>query len=48
MLASIILILLILAALAGGLITVFAGRRFYDLWLGFATFFFIHVFSTWH
>ena len=41
MFALIILILFILAALAGGLIALFAGRRFYALWLGLATFFFI-------
>ena len=41
MLASIILILIVLAALSGGLIALFAGRRLYAIWLGFATYFFI-------
>jgi hypothetical protein len=41
MFASIILILLVLAALVGGLIALFAGRRYYALWLGLATFFFV-------
>jgi len=40
MIALIILILLLLAALAGGLIAMFAGRKYYALWLGLATFFF--------
>ena len=40
MVALVLLILLALAALAGGLIALFAGRRFYALWLGLATFFF--------
>ena len=40
MFASIILILLVLAPLAGGLIALFAGRKFYALWVGLATFFF--------
>ncbi len=41
MLGIIILILLTLAALSGGLIALFAGRRLYPVWLGFATYFFI-------
>ena len=40
MLATIIIILFVLAAIAGGFISLFAGRRFYALWLGLATFFF--------
>jgi LmbE family N-acetylglucosaminyl deacetylase len=40
MLELVILILLALVALAGGLLAVFAGRRFYAFWLGFAAFFF--------
>ncbi len=40
MIALVLIILLVLAALAGGLIAVFAGRRFYALWLGLAAFFF--------
>jgi len=40
MLALVLLILLALAALVGGLIAVFAGRRFYALWMGLAAFFF--------
>lgn len=40
MLALTILLLLILAALSGGAIALFAGRRYYALWLGYATFFF--------
>jgi len=40
MLELVILILLALGAQAGGLLAVFAGRRFYAFWLGFAAFFF--------
>ncbi len=40
MIASIFLILIMLAALAGGLIALFVGRSFYALWIGLATFFF--------
>jgi LmbE family N-acetylglucosaminyl deacetylase len=40
MLALVFILLLALAALAGGLISLFAGRRFYALWIGLATFFF--------
>jgi len=36
MTALIILILLLLAALAGGLIAMFAGRRNYALWAGYS------------
>lgn len=41
MLGVIALIVLSLAILAGGLIALFAGRRWYAIWLGFATYFFI-------
>ena len=40
MVASIILLILVIAAIAGGLIALFAGRRFYALWMGLAVFFF--------
>lgn len=35
-----VLILIILAAIGGGLLALFAGRKFYTIWLGFATYFF--------
>ena len=41
MVANIIIILFILASVIGGLLVLFAGRRFYTLWLGLATFFFL-------
>jgi LmbE family N-acetylglucosaminyl deacetylase len=41
MLGFAVLILLALAVLSGGLIALFAGRRLYPVWLGFATYFFI-------
>jgi hypothetical protein len=37
--ALIALALLTLTAFAGGVIALFAGRRFYALWLGFGAFF---------
>jgi len=40
MLATIIIILFVVAAVAGGFISLFAGRKYYALWLGLATFFF--------
>lgn len=40
MLATIIIILFVVAAVAGGFISLFAGRKFYALWLGLAAFFF--------
>ncbi len=40
MLATIILILFVVAAVAGGFTSMFAGRKYYALWLGLATFFF--------
>jgi len=40
MFALIIIVLLVVTALAGGVISLFAGRRFYALWLGLAAFFF--------
>jgi LmbE family N-acetylglucosaminyl deacetylase len=40
MLALIIIILLVITALVGGALCLFAGRKFYALWLGLATFFF--------
>ena len=39
MIALIALALLTLTAFAGGVIALFAGRRFYALWLGFGAFF---------
>ena len=41
MLGIVVLILTSLAVLSGGLIALFAGRRFYAVWLGFAAYFFI-------
>ncbi len=41
MLGVIALIVLSLAVLSGGLLALFAGRRWYAVWLGFATYFFI-------
>ena len=41
MLGFIVLILMSLAILSGGLLALFAGRRWYAVWLGFATYFFI-------
>jgi LmbE family N-acetylglucosaminyl deacetylase len=41
MLGPIVLILMSLAILSGGLLALFAGRRWYAVWLGFATYFFI-------
>jgi len=41
MLGYLALILLSLAVISGGLIALFVGRRFYAVWLGFATYFFI-------
>lgn len=41
MLGYLVLILLPLAVLSGGLIALFAGRRLYPVWLGFATYFFV-------
>ncbi len=41
MLGLIALIILSLAVLSGGLLALFAGRRWYGVWLGFATYFFI-------
>lgn len=41
MIGYLALILLTLAILLGGLIALFAGRRLYAVWLGFATYFFI-------
>lgn len=41
MIGYLALILLTLAVLSGGLIALFAGRRLYAVWLGFATYFFI-------
>ena len=40
MFANIIIVIVVVAAIAGGLIALFAGRRFYALWLGLAVFFF--------
>jgi LmbE family N-acetylglucosaminyl deacetylase len=40
MLALVLIILLALAALVGGLMALFAGRKFYALWMGLAAFFF--------
>ena len=40
MLGIVFLILMILAVLSGGLISLFAGRRFYAVWLGFTAYFF--------
>ena len=41
MFGTAVLIILALAVLSGGLIALFAGRRLYPVWLGFATYFFI-------
>lgn len=41
MAALILLILITLAAFIGGLIAVFAGRKYYAFWMGLATFFFV-------
>ncbi len=41
MIAATLILLLIAAAVIGGLLALFAGRRFYALWLGLATFFFV-------
>lgn len=41
MLGYAVLIVLTMAVLSGGLIALFAGRRLYPVWLGFATYFFI-------
>jgi len=40
MFANIIIVIVVVAAIAGGLIALFAGRRFYALWMGLAAFFF--------
>ena len=37
----VVLIILSIAILSGGLLALFAGRRWYAVWLGFATYFFI-------
>ena len=41
MLGFIVLIIMSLAILSGGLLALFAGRRWYAVWLGFAAYFFI-------
>jgi len=41
MVGFVVLILMSLAILSGGLLALFAGRRWYAVWLGFATYFFI-------
>ncbi|MGW8225188.1 MAG: PIG-L deacetylase family protein [Anaerolineales bacterium] len=41
MLGFFVLILMSLAVFSGGLLSLFAGRRWYTVWLGFATYFFI-------
>ena len=39
MIGLIVILLMTFAALSGGLIALFAGRRFYAVWLGFAAYF---------
>lgn len=40
MLEMVVLMIMLLAVVSGGLIALFAGRKFYPICLGFATYFF--------